>query len=76
MGEEFKIPFNLRKIELEHSGITKDTCLEKQSELEPYLRRDISALTTSVIKYHKVMQESVGENMTNLTSSTLNLMVG
>ena len=71
-GKGFKIPSNLRKTELEHSGITKDNYLEKQSEWEPYLRRDISALTTCVIKYNKVMEEVAKQNMTqNLTSSTL-----
>ena len=70
--EEFKIPFNLRKTVLEHPGIIKDNYLEKQSEWGPYLRRDISALTACVLKYNKVMEESVGENMMhNLTSSTL-----
>ena len=71
-GEKFKIPLNLRKTELEHTGITKDNYREKQLEWEPYLRRDISALTCCVIKYNNTMRNLVGENMTqNLTSSTL-----
>ena len=71
-GEKFKIPCNLRKTELEHNDITKDNYLEKQSEWEPYLRRDISALTSCIIKYNNVMEKSVGENMTqNLISPTL-----
>ena len=72
-GENFKIPLNLRATKLEHSGITRDIYLEKRSEWEPYLRRDISSLVTCIIKHKSnIMGETVGENMTqNLTSSTL-----
>ena len=31
-GKDFKIPLNLRKAELEHSGKTRDIYLEKRSE--------------------------------------------
>ena len=62
--EEFKISFILRKTELEYTSITNDNYLEKQSEWKPYLRRDISAVNAREIKYDKVMEESVGENMT------------
>ena len=56
--------------------ITKDNYLEKQSEWEPHLRRDMSALTTCIFKYNVVMEESVGEIMIhNLTSSTLTFNV-
>ena len=51
-GENFKISLNLRKTELRHSGITRDNYLEKRSEWEPYLRRDISSFVTCIIKYN------------------------
>ena len=60
-GENFKIPLNLRKTE---SGIIRDNYLEKRSEWEPYLRRDISSLVTYIIKYNNIMRETVGENDT------------
>ena len=71
-GKSFEIPQNLRKTGCDHNSIKKDTYLEKQSEWEPYLRKDISALACCVIKYNNVMKDLVDENMVdNLTAPSL-----
>lgn len=69
MGKSFKIPSNLQKTSVDHTEITEDNWEQKQSEWEPYLRKDIVSLGTVVIKYSRVMEQLIGLNMTSSISS-------
>jgi hypothetical protein len=74
LGESFKIPKNLRKLELDHDGITLKNYAEKQEECQPYLKKDLISHGCVILKYSKIMMDLVGQNMSScITSSSLTL---
>ena len=71
-GISFKIPKNIRKLEMEHSDINETNYIEKQPIWEPYLRNDILSLAACTLKYNTIMKNICHQSIqNNLTSSSL-----
>ena len=65
VGRNYKLQESLLKQELEHDEFSEDNWEEKENELLPYLKNDISSTVFSYARYSKGMEELTGFGMEN-----------